>query len=104
MSLEASPTFPLASKVSRRRAGATRHEELSVALRRALRLGRRPTIIEQAEIDRAARLSVLAEQAAADPATSTDVQLRCEHFADAAVRRLLRGRLKALEAMHGWRS
>ena len=78
-----------------------RHAELRAALLRTLRLGRRPTTIERAEIDRAIRLQMLAEQAASDPGASVDVRLRAEHFSDVALRRLLRGRLAVLEGSRG---
>jgi hypothetical protein len=103
MSLADATPLLLASKASRRPVGATRHEELVGALRKALRHPRRLTILEQAEVERVARLAVLAEQAAADPHTSVDVRLRAEAAADTAVRRLLGSRIAVLEASHGGR-
>jgi hypothetical protein len=97
---DATPLLP-ASKASRRPVGATRHEEMVGALRKALRHSRRLTILEQAEVDRVAALAVLAEQARADPTASVDVKLRAEHFADQSLRRLLRGALERLEAPNG---
>jgi hypothetical protein len=104
MSVEASPALPLASKTSRRPAGATRYEELVGALRKTLRHSRRLTILEQAEVDRCARLAVLAEQAAADPGLSIDTRLRAESLADQALRRLLGSRLKLMEHAYAARS
>ena len=79
---------------------AGRAAELRTALLRTLRLGRRPTTLEDTEIARVVRLHILAEEAGS---ASPHIRLRAEALADAALRRLLGGRVKAMEAAHGVR-
>ena len=71
------------------RAATSRRTELRSALRRSLNLGRRPSTLEAAEIDRVARIMALAEEAGLDRNVDLDLRLRIERSADRMLRDLM---------------
>jgi hypothetical protein len=78
-----------APTTTRRKPRRPRQQGLALALRRALALGRPPSILEQAEIDRTARAMLLAERLFTDPHADDDVKLRAERTAERLQRKLL---------------